>query len=39
MKMLLDELLKMKNPFACAHGRPTMIVIPFSELEKRFERK
>ncbi len=39
MKSLLDELLAMKNPFACAHGRPTMIVIPFSELEKRFERK
>jgi len=39
MKVLVEDLLKMKNPFACAHGRPTMIVIPFSELEKRFERK
>ena len=35
---LLEQLKKTKNPFACAHGRPTIISYSFYELEKMFKR-
>ena len=35
---LLHTLFTMKDPFHCPHGRPTMIELPFSELESRFGR-
>ncbi len=35
---LLEQLRKTKNPFACAHGRPTIISYSFYELEKMFKR-
>lgn len=38
-KGLLRQLANCKLPFSCPHGRPTIINISFSELEKRFGRK
>jgi len=39
MQALIDQLITTSTPWTCPHGRPTMIVIPFDELEKRFGRK
>jgi DNA mismatch repair protein MutL len=36
---LLDQLFKSKMPFACPHGRPTMIRLSWEEIEKRFLRR
>ena len=38
MEDLLDRLRKCKNPFNCAHGRPTIISYSYYELEKMFKR-
>ena len=35
---LMDELLKLDNPYACPHGRPTMISMSRRELERKFRR-
>lgn len=35
---LMDELMTLKNPFACPHGRPTIIRMNKAELEKKFSR-
>ena len=35
---LLAELLTLDNPYACPHGRPTLISMTRSDLEKRFRR-
>ena len=35
---LLKELLTLDNPYACPHGRPTMIRFSKTELEKKFKR-
>ena len=35
---LLKELLTLDNPYACPHGRPTMIRFSETELEKKFKR-
>ena len=35
---LVDELMTLKNPFACPHGRPTIIRMSKYELEKKFSR-
>jgi DNA mismatch repair protein MutL len=39
MQVLLEQLMDTETPWTCPHGRPTMIVLPFDELEKRFGRK
>ncbi|MCX7846884.1 MAG: DNA mismatch repair endonuclease MutL [bacterium] len=38
MQALIDDLRATSTPWTCPHGRPTMIVIPFDELTKRFGR-
>ena len=35
---LIEELLKAENPYTCPHGRPTIISMTKTELEKRFKR-
>ena len=35
---LIDELLTLENPYACPHGRPTIISMSRRELEKKFKR-
>ena len=35
---LLSALDDCENPYACPHGRPTVIEVDFEELEDRFER-
>lgn len=35
---LIDELLELDNPYACPHGRPTIIAMSKYELEKKFKR-
>ncbi len=36
---LMDELLKLPNPFTCPHGRPTAIKMDKNDLEKKFARR
>lgn len=38
MESLVDELLECQNPYACPHGRPIMIEIKLTELDKNFCR-
>ena len=38
MEVLLDELMMLENPYHCPHGRPTIITMSKSELEKKFKR-
>lgn len=35
---LVEELLTLENPFHCPHGRPTIISMSKSEIEKKFKR-
>jgi DNA mismatch repair protein MutL len=39
MQALLEQLMETDTPWTCPHGRPTMIVLPYDELEKRFGRR
>ncbi len=36
---LLDQLLALKNPFTCPHGRPTAIKLGKGDIEKKFARR
>ena len=36
---LMDELLKLPNPFTCPHGRPTAIKMDKKDIEKKFARR
>lgn len=38
MDSLMDQLLKLENPYQCPHGRPTIISMTKYELEKKFKR-
>lgn len=38
MDALIEELLTLENPFNCPHGRPTIISMSKSDLEKKFKR-
>ena len=38
-KALVKDLSKCELPFSCPHGRPTILNIPLSEVERRFGRK
>ena len=36
---LMEELLKLPNPFTCPHGRPTAIRMSKVDIEKKFSRR
>jgi len=36
---LMGQLLKLKNPFTCPHGRPTAIKMTKIDIEKKFARR
>ncbi len=38
METLIDEMLKLDNPYNCPHGRPTIFSMSRYELEKKFKR-
>lgn len=35
---LIDELLTLESPFTCPHGRPTIISMTQTEIERKFKR-
>lgn len=35
---LIDQLLKLENPYTCPHGRPTVISMTEAEIEMKFKR-
>jgi len=39
MERLIEALGRTKNPHTCPHGRPTIIEMELSELERRFGRR
>lgn len=39
LEKLLVDLLDCEMPYCCPHGRPTLIQISYSELEKKFGRR
>jgi DNA mismatch repair protein MutL len=39
VEKLLRDLMACDLPYCCPHGRPTMIQIGYSELEKKFGRR
>lgn len=36
---LMEQLLKLPNPFTCPHGRPTVIKMTKQDIEKKFARR
>ncbi len=37
-QVLIEELLKLENPFNCPHGRPVIISMSQTEVERKFKR-
>lgn len=37
-KMLIESLLMLENPYTCPHGRPTIVGLEKSDIEKIFKR-
>lgn len=35
---LIDQLLKLENPYNCPHGRPTIISMTEAEIDRKFKR-
>ena len=38
MQSLIDQLFATREPFACPHGRPTVVTVLLDEIEQRFGR-
>jgi DNA mismatch repair protein MutL len=38
MEFVIREMESIPNPYACVHGRPTVMTITPSELDKKFKR-
>ncbi len=38
VEKLLNDLLELENPYNCPHGRPTIISMTKSEIERKFKR-
>nr|MCR5214786.1 DNA mismatch repair protein MutL [Eubacterium sp.] len=36
--MLIEQLMKLKDPYTCPHGRPTLIRMTKDEVDKKFKR-
>ena len=36
---LMEQLLRLPNPFTCPHGRPTIIKMSKTDIEKKFSRR
>lgn len=38
VEALMEQLMTLEHPYTCPHGRPTMIAMTKSEIEKKFKR-
>jgi DNA mismatch repair protein MutL len=38
MEFVIREMASIPNPYACVHGRPTVMTITPAELDRKFKR-